>query len=69
MLNEDAGPEERQQVLAEVLELGEELFDLALKRPATNQETTGDEPYPVQELREAAHEFFTTLRILLHDKA
>ncbi|HEY7066567.1 MAG TPA: hypothetical protein VII06_34155 [Chloroflexota bacterium] len=56
----------RRQVAAEVLELGEALFDAAIDaatggQPA--QET--DEPYPEAELRAAADEFFTALRLLL----
>lgn len=59
-------PQGRQQVAAEVLELGEALFDAAINaatggQPA--QET--DESYPEAELRAAADEFFTALRLLL----
>ena len=58
--------EVQQQVIAEVLELGEALFDAAIDaatggQPA--QET--DEPSPEAEMRAAADEFFTALRLLL----
>ncbi len=71
--------EMRQQVAAEVLKLGQELFDAVIEalierqgeRPqnpdlasVTPKEVT-DEPYPLEEVRGAADEFFAALRLLL----
>ena len=56
----------RQEIAAEVLELGEMLFDTAIdgaaQRPAGEQ--AGDAIF-VEEMRAAADEFFTALRLLL----
>ena len=56
----------RQEIAAEVLELGEMLFDAAIdaatQRPAG--EEVGDGGF-VEEMRAAADEFFTALRLLL----
>src|ERR1700692_3607210 len=55
----------RQEIAAEVLELGEMLFDTAIdaatQRPAG--EEVGDAVF-VEEMRAAADEFFTALRLL-----
>ena len=57
---------DRQHLAAEVLELGEMLFDTAIdaaaQRPAG--EETGDTT-SIEEMRAAADEFFTALRLLL----
>jgi hypothetical protein len=56
----------RQDIAAEVLELGEMLFDTAIDMEA--QLTTQDkasEAALIEELRAAADEFFTVLRLLL----
>jgi len=56
----------RQQIAAEVLELGEMLFDTAIdaaaQRPA--EEQAGDMTF-LKEMRAAANEFFMALRLLL----
>ena len=56
----------RQHVTAEVIELGEMLFDAAIdavaQRPAEGEE--GD-ALLIEEMRVAADEFFTALRLLL----
>jgi hypothetical protein len=57
---------DRQHLAAEVLELGEMLFDTAIdaaaQRPAG--EETGDTT-SIEEMHAAADEFFTALRLLL----
>jgi hypothetical protein len=53
----------RQHLVAEVLELGESLFEIALE--AGNHLSSPGEAYPVEELRAATDEFFTALRLLL----
>jgi hypothetical protein len=80
-IDEDKG--ERAQLAREVVELGEELFELALRGYSNPEnvearkdadvnatvvasvETAGEQGYPVEELREAADEFFRVLRRLL----
>lgn len=56
----------RQEIAAEVLELGEMLFDTAIdaaaQRPVENEKA--DEAL-VEEMRAAADEFFVALRLLL----
>ena len=56
----------RQAIAAEVLELGEMLFDTAIdaaaQRPA--EESAGDTTF-LEEMRAAADEFFMALRLLL----
>ena len=58
--------EVRQRAAAEVLELGEMLFDSAIEA-ATQQPTEGEEIEETlrDEMRAAADEFFTALRLLL----
>ncbi len=57
---------DRQQVAAEVLELGEVLFDELITAIADRQPAAGaEEAYPVEEVRAAADEFFVALRLLL----
>jgi len=57
----------KQRLVAEVLELGESLFETALE--ARSQQPAKDEgegdKYPIDELRAAAQEFFSALRLLL----
>ena len=57
---------DRQRLAAEVLELGEMLFDTAIdaaaQRPADEQAEDGT---LIEEMRAAADEFFTALRLLL----
>ena len=59
----------RQKIVAEVLELGEMLFDTAIdaaaQRPAG--EAAGDTTF-LEEMRAAADEFFTALRLLLETR-
>jgi len=54
------------RVAAEVLELGQSLFETALEvgnhPQAENQESA---VYPTEEIRATAQEFFTALRLLL----
>jgi len=56
----------RQEIVAEILELGEMLFDTAIdaavQRPA--EEQAGDMTF-LEEMRAAADEFFMALRLLL----
>jgi hypothetical protein len=57
----------QQRVAAEVLELGETLFDAVIDA-ATDRPTTEDgssEAFPTEDLRAAADEFFRALRVLL----
>ncbi|HEU5377417.1 MAG TPA: hypothetical protein VFV38_18500 [Ktedonobacteraceae bacterium] len=58
--------EKRQRVAAEVLELGQSLFETALEagnhHSAEKQE---GEVYPTEEIRAATEEFFTALQLLL----
>jgi hypothetical protein len=56
----------RQQAAAEILELGEMLFDTAID-VASRQTTQGEEPDAsiIEEMRGAADEFFMALRLLL----
>jgi len=59
-------PEIQQRLAAEVLELGESLFEMALEA-GSHQSSTGEEgeAYPIDELRAATQEFFSALRLLL----
>ena len=56
----------QQRLAAEVIELGESLFEIALEvgphQPAEGEETMA---YPVEEIQAATTEFFTALRLLL----
>jgi hypothetical protein len=61
-----ANPEtHRSRVAAEVLELGETLFDAVLDAALAHSGSEPSEPLPEAELRTAAEEFFRTLRVLL----
>jgi hypothetical protein len=56
----------REQVIAEVLELGEMLFDTVID--AVEHQPAGDEASDaslIEEMRAAANEFFTAVRLLL----
>jgi hypothetical protein len=55
----------RRHVAAEVLELGETLFDAVLDAAAARSGAEAGEPLPEAELRTAAEEFFQTLRVML----
>lgn len=55
----------RRRVAAEVLELGETLFDAVLDAAADCSGAVESEPLPEAELRTAAEEFFQALRVLL----
>ncbi len=56
----------RQRVAAEVLELGEALFDAVIETAARKPPVDGeDEMFPEADVRAAASEFFTALRLLL----
>lgn len=58
--------ESRQRMAAEVLELGESLFETALEvRKDHLAEDLEGEALPVEELQATAQEFFTALRLLL----
>lgn len=58
--------ESRQDLAAEVIELGESLFETALDSDKHRSTESGeDEAYPLEELQGAANEFFTALRLLL----
>ena len=56
----------KQRLAAEVFELGESLFETALEA-GIHQSSAGEEgeAYPIDELRAAAQEFFSALRLLL----
>ncbi len=56
----------RQRAAAEVLELGEALFD-ELMEAAAKGRTEGDEddPFPAEDVRAASVEFFRALRVVL----
>lgn len=55
-----------QQVKAEVLELGQTLFDAVIEAAASPPaRDAANEPFPAEEVRAAADEFFRALRLLL----
>lgn len=56
---------DRRRLAAEVLELGETLFDAVLDAAAHPDPAAENEPFPETELRTAADEFFRSLRSLL----
>jgi DNA-binding MarR family transcriptional regulator len=56
---------DRRRIIAEVLELGETLFDAALDAAAGCAMKDAEEPFPEKEMRTAADEFFRALRVLL----
>jgi len=55
----------RLQIAAEVLELGETLFDAVLDAAVTRSSADEADPFPEAELRTAADEFFRAVRALL----
>ena len=56
----------RQQIAAEVLELGEMLFDTAIDLAASRTaQEEANEAGLIEEMRAATNEFFTALRLLL----
>ena len=55
----------RPRIAAEVLELGEMLFDTAIDAAAQRPGEQAREPTIIEEMRAAADEFFTALRLLL----
>jgi hypothetical protein len=55
----------RHHVAAELLELGETLFDAVLDAAAARSGAEKSELLPEAELRTAAEEFFQTLRVML----
>ena len=55
----------RRRIAAEVLELGETLFDAVLDAAAARSGAEESEPLPEAELRTAAEEFFHAVRLLL----
>ena len=59
----------RPQIAAEVLELGEMLFDTAIDAAAQGPagEQAGDTPF-LEEMRAAANEIFMALRLLLETR-
>jgi hypothetical protein len=59
-----ASTDAHRRVAAEVLELGETLFDAVLDAAQRPPNAEGD-PFPEAELRTAAEEFFQALRTLL----
>ena len=63
----DTSKDARQRVAAEVLELGQALFDALIETAATARDPDGSEPtpFPADEVRAAADAFFTALRLLL----
>ncbi len=65
MTQRDAADTQRCRVAAEVLELGEALFDAVLEATARSGEE-GSEALPEAELRTAAEELFQTLRVMLN---
>ena len=56
----------RQEIAAEVLELGEMLFDIAIDMtaPLTTQDEASEAAL-IEEMRAAANEFFTAVRLLV----
>lgn len=58
----------RQRVAAEVLELGQALFEAIIEAATPPADSAGDterEPFPLEDARAAADEFFAALRMLL----
>ncbi len=66
------GYDVRERVATEVLELGQSLFDVVIEAAANarNESNPVDEtgaraPFPAEDVRAAADEFFAALRVLL----
>ncbi|MBI3977801.1 MAG: hypothetical protein HY331_06410 [Chloroflexi bacterium] len=66
-MSEEAAAIEKRRVAAEVLELGESLFDAMIEAACARRPVSGGAaaPYPVDDVRAAAGEFFTAMRVLL----
>lgn len=60
--------QDRQALATEVLELGEQLFALALEGRASQQsgDDDGEQAFPMAEIEAASSEFFMALRLLMH---
>jgi hypothetical protein len=60
--------ETRRQTAAEIIELGEMLFDTTIQAAAAQPaaSTGGSQPVPIEELLGAAEAFFAALRVLLN---
>lgn len=64
--SEPAAAAARQQAAAEVLELGQTLFDAVIEAASGSPSADApDEPFPAEDVRAAADEFFRALRVLL----
>jgi hypothetical protein len=62
----NASKDERQRAAAEVIELGEMLFDTAIDAAAQQPlEGEASDASLIEEMRAAADEFFTALQLLL----
>lgn len=58
--------EPRQRAAGEVLELGQMLFDAVIEATSrSGPENAPSEPFPAEDVRAAADEFFRVLRMLL----
>ena len=59
--------QDRQVLATEVIELGEQLFALALEGRASQQSDNedGEQAFPMAEIEAASSEFFTALRLLM----
>jgi hypothetical protein len=59
--------QDRQALATEVLELGEQLFALALEGRAIQQSGNedGEQAFPMAEIEAASSEFFRALRLLM----
>lgn len=58
--------ETRRHLAAEIIELGESLFEMALEAGTRQpEESEGTTVYPIEEIQAATNEFFTALRLLL----
>jgi hypothetical protein len=59
--------QDRQALATEVIELGEQLFALALEGRASQQsgDEVGEQAFPLAEIEAASSEFFTALRLLM----
>lgn len=56
----------QQPIAAEVLELGQMLFDAVIEAASrSGPENAPSEPFPAEDVRAAADEFFRALRVLL----
>lgn len=66
MFSPDDADDARTRVAAEVLELGQVLFDDVIAFAETHQGPEDeDDPFPVEDVRAAGAEFFRALRVVL----